>query len=136
MIPYGRQWIDEADIQAVVDTLRSDWLTQGPAVGKLEAAFVELCHVPHAVAMNSATSALHIACLAIGAAQPCAIGGGDEGVGHRPHHIARSSADGKAGDVQGRGRAVHRARVRHAAQLGERRFQLADCGALGQPVRL
>jgi UDP-4-amino-4,6-dideoxy-N-acetyl-beta-L-altrosamine transaminase len=67
MIPYGRQWIDDADIQAVIDTLRSDWLTQGPAVGKLEAAFTELCHVPHAVAVNSATSALHIACLAIGA---------------------------------------------------------------------
>jgi UDP-4-amino-4,6-dideoxy-N-acetyl-beta-L-altrosamine transaminase len=67
MIPYGRQWIDDADIQAVIDTLRSDWLTQGPAVGKLEAALAELCHVPHAVAMNSATSALHVACLAIGA---------------------------------------------------------------------
>ena len=67
MIPYGRQWIDEADIQAVTDTLRSDWLTQGPAVGKLEAAFAALCRVPHAVAVNSATSALHIACLAIGA---------------------------------------------------------------------
>lgn len=66
MIPYGRQWIDEADIQAVVETLRSDWLTQGPAVGKLEAALAELCRVPHAVAVNSATSALHIACLAIG----------------------------------------------------------------------
>ena len=67
MIPYGRQWIDDADIQAVVETLRSDWLTQGPAVGKLETAIAELCHVPHAVAVNSATSALHIACLAIGA---------------------------------------------------------------------
>lgn len=67
MIPYGRQWIDEADIKAVVDTLQSDWLTQGPAVGKLEAAFAQLCRVPHAVAVNSATSALHLACLAIGA---------------------------------------------------------------------
>jgi len=67
VIPYGRQSIDEADIQAVVETLRSDWLTQGPAVGKLEAALAELCHAPHAVAVNSATSALHLACLAIGA---------------------------------------------------------------------
>lgn len=66
MIPYGRQWIDDADIEAVVETLRSDWLTQGPAVGKLEAAVADLCRVPHAVAMNSATSALHVACLAIG----------------------------------------------------------------------
>ena len=47
MIPYGRQWIDDADIQAVIDTLRSDWLTQGPAVGKLEAALAELCRAPH-----------------------------------------------------------------------------------------
>ncbi|MGH6891865.1 MAG: UDP-4-amino-4,6-dideoxy-N-acetyl-beta-L-altrosamine transaminase, partial [Dongiaceae bacterium] len=67
MIPYGRQSIDDADIQAVIDTLRSDWLTQGPAVAKLEAAFTELCRVPHAVAVNSATSALHLACLAVGA---------------------------------------------------------------------
>jgi UDP-4-amino-4,6-dideoxy-N-acetyl-beta-L-altrosamine transaminase len=67
VIPYGRQWIDDADIQAVVETLRSDWLTQGPAVGNLEAALAGLCHAPHAVAVNSATSALHIACLAIGA---------------------------------------------------------------------
>jgi UDP-4-amino-4,6-dideoxy-N-acetyl-beta-L-altrosamine transaminase len=67
MIPYGRQWIDEADVEAVVAILRSDWLTQGPAVGRLEAAFTRLCNVPHAVAVNSATSALHIACLAIGA---------------------------------------------------------------------
>jgi UDP-4-amino-4,6-dideoxy-N-acetyl-beta-L-altrosamine transaminase len=67
MIPYGRQWIDETDIQAVIDTLRSDWLTQGPAVGKLERAFAALCRVPHTIAVNSATSALHIACLAIGA---------------------------------------------------------------------
>ncbi|HEV8388688.1 MAG TPA: UDP-4-amino-4,6-dideoxy-N-acetyl-beta-L-altrosamine transaminase [Dongiaceae bacterium] len=67
MIPYGRQSIDEADIQAVIETLRSDWLTQGPAVGKLEAALAGLCRAPHAVAVNSATSALHVACLAIGA---------------------------------------------------------------------
>ena len=52
MIRYGRQWIDDVDIQAVVDTLRSDWLTQGPAIGKLEAAFAELCRVPHAVAVE------------------------------------------------------------------------------------
>lgn len=66
MIPYGRQSIDESDIEAVVAALRSDWLTQGPAVEKLEAAFAELCRVPRAVAVNSATSALHVACLAIG----------------------------------------------------------------------
>lgn len=66
MIPYGRQDISEADIQAVVDVLRSDFLTQGPAVPAFEMAVAEHCGARHAVAVNSATSALHIACLALG----------------------------------------------------------------------
>jgi UDP-4-amino-4,6-dideoxy-N-acetyl-beta-L-altrosamine transaminase len=66
MIPYGRQDISEADIQAVVDVLRSDFLTQGPAVPVFEQAVAEYCGASHAVAANSATSALHIACLALG----------------------------------------------------------------------
>ncbi|MBE3023626.1 UDP-4-amino-4,6-dideoxy-N-acetyl-beta-L-altrosamine transaminase [Janthinobacterium sp. GW458P] len=66
MIPYGRQDISQADIQAVVDVLRSDFLTQGPAVPAFEQSVAEYCCVPHAVAVNSATSALHIACLALG----------------------------------------------------------------------
>lgn len=66
MIPYGRQDITPADIEAVVDVLRSDFLTQGPAVPAFERAVAELCGVRHAVAVNSATSALHIACLALG----------------------------------------------------------------------
>ena len=66
MIPYGRQDISEADIQAVVDVLRSDFLTQGPAVPAFEKAVAGYCGMQHAVAVNSATSALHIACLALG----------------------------------------------------------------------
>lgn len=66
MIPYGRQSISSEDIQAVVDTLQSDFLTQGPAVPAFEQAMASYCKVPHAVAVNSATSALHIACLALG----------------------------------------------------------------------
>lgn len=66
MIPYGRQDISEADIQSVVDVLRSDFLTQGPVVPAFEKAIAEYCGVQHAVAANSATSALHIACLALG----------------------------------------------------------------------
>jgi UDP-4-amino-4,6-dideoxy-N-acetyl-beta-L-altrosamine transaminase len=65
MIPYGRQSINDADIQAVVDTLQSDFLTQGPAVPAFEQALAAYCTVPYAVAVNSATSALHIACLAL-----------------------------------------------------------------------
>lgn len=66
IIPYGRQDISEADIQAVVDVLRSDFLTQGPAVPAFEKAVADYCGAQHAVAVNSATSALHIACLALG----------------------------------------------------------------------
>ena len=65
MIPYGRQDISEADIQAMVEVLRSDFLTQGPAVPAFEKAVAGYCHAQHAVAANSATSALHIACLAL-----------------------------------------------------------------------
>lgn len=66
MIPYGRQSISEEDIQEVVNTLRSDFLTQGPKVPAFEQAVAEYCGAEHAVAVNSATSALHIACLALG----------------------------------------------------------------------
>jgi UDP-4-amino-4,6-dideoxy-N-acetyl-beta-L-altrosamine transaminase len=66
MIPYGRQSISEADIQAVVDVLRSDYLTQGPVVPAFEEAVSRYCGAAHAIAVNSATSALHIACLALG----------------------------------------------------------------------
>lgn len=65
MIPYGRQQIDASDIAAVVDTLQSDFLTQGPKVPAFEQAVAGLCQARFAVAMNSATSALHLACLAL-----------------------------------------------------------------------
>ncbi len=65
-IPYGRQDISEDDIAAVVDVLRSDFLTQGPKVPEFEAAIAAATSAAHAVAVNSATSALHIACLALG----------------------------------------------------------------------
>lgn len=66
MIPYGRQDISDADIAAVVEVLRSDWLTQGPAIERFEAAVAAYCEVPYAVAVCNATAALHIACLAAG----------------------------------------------------------------------
>ena len=70
-IPYGRQDISQVDIDAVADVLRSDFLTQGPAVVKFEQAVATYCGVQHAVSANSATSALHLACLALG------LGSGD-----------------------------------------------------------
>lgn len=66
MIPYGRQDISQADIEAVVKVLRSDLLTQGPTVPSFEQAVAEYCGARYGVAVNSATSALHIACLALG----------------------------------------------------------------------
>ena len=66
MIPYGRQDISPADIDAVVAVLRSDFLTQGPAIERFEQAVANCCGTAQAVAVNSATSALHIACLALG----------------------------------------------------------------------
>ncbi|NSZ86814.1 UDP-4-amino-4,6-dideoxy-N-acetyl-beta-L-altrosamine transaminase [Agrobacterium tumefaciens] len=65
-IPYGRQDIQESDIDAVVEVLKSDFLTQGPTVPSFEGKIAQYCDVSHAIAVNSATSALHIACLALG----------------------------------------------------------------------
>lgn len=65
-IPYGRQNISQADIEAVVEVLRSDWLTQGPAIERFEQTIADYCSVNYAVAISSATAALHIACLASG----------------------------------------------------------------------
>lgn len=70
-IPYGRQDINQVDIDAVVSVLQSDYLTQGPAVPAFEQAVANYCGAQYAVAVNSATSGLHIACLALG------IGKGD-----------------------------------------------------------
>ncbi|MCB0056669.1 MAG: UDP-4-amino-4,6-dideoxy-N-acetyl-beta-L-altrosamine transaminase [Caldilineaceae bacterium] len=72
MLPYGRQSIDEDDIAAVVEVLRSDWLTTGPKVAEFETAFAQVTGVKEAVAVSNGTAALHAAMYAIG------IGPGDE----------------------------------------------------------
>lgn len=66
MIPYGHQSIDESDEAALLAVLRSEFLTQGPAVGRFEQALARDCQVPHAVAVSNGTTALHLACLALG----------------------------------------------------------------------
>jgi UDP-4-amino-4,6-dideoxy-N-acetyl-beta-L-altrosamine transaminase len=66
MIPYGRQNISQEDIDAVVEVLRSDFLTQGPVVPEFEKVVASYAGAKHAVAVSSATSALHISCLALG----------------------------------------------------------------------
>jgi dTDP-4-amino-4,6-dideoxygalactose transaminase len=73
-LPYGWQWLDEDDVEAVVCELRGDWLTQGPLVGSFEEALAEACGVRHAVAVSNGTAALHLACLAVG------VGPGDLGI--------------------------------------------------------
>jgi UDP-4-amino-4,6-dideoxy-N-acetyl-beta-L-altrosamine transaminase len=65
-IPYGRQDINADDIQSVIEVLQSDWLTQGSAVNRFEQAVADYCGVKYAIAVSSATAALHIACLAVG----------------------------------------------------------------------
>ena len=66
MIPYGKQDISKEDIEAVIEVLKSDFLTQGPKVPQFEESLISHSGAKHAFAVNSATSALHIACLALG----------------------------------------------------------------------
>jgi perosamine synthetase len=72
MIPYAQQWVDEEDVAAVADVLRSDWLTTGPAVERFEGAIAEFTGARYAVAVSSGTAALHACVAALG------IGPGDE----------------------------------------------------------
>ena len=66
MIPYGRQWIDDGDIEAVINVLKSDWITQGPKIEEFEKKLAEYCGAKYAVAFNSGTSALLSAYWAVG----------------------------------------------------------------------
>ncbi len=66
MISYGRQSISQSDIDAVVEILRGDWLTQGPTVARFEQAVADYCGASGAVAVSSGTAALHLACLSLG----------------------------------------------------------------------
>jgi dTDP-4-amino-4,6-dideoxygalactose transaminase len=66
MIPYSRQVIEDDDIAAVEAVLRSDWITQGPAIARFEAAVCEYSGAKYGCAVNSATAGLHLACLALG----------------------------------------------------------------------
>lgn len=73
-LPYASQWIDEADIRSVVEVLKSDFLTQGPAVERFETALAETVGAKHAVVVSSGTAALHLACLGLG------VGSGKMGI--------------------------------------------------------
>ena len=71
-IPYGRQWIDEKDIEAVTAVLKSDFLTTGPLIEQFEQKAADYAGAKYAVAVANGTAALHAACAAAG------IGSGDE----------------------------------------------------------
>ena len=66
MIPYGRQWLDDEDIQAVAEVMRSDFITTGPKADKFEQEVAEYTGANYAVAVSNGTAALHLACLAAG----------------------------------------------------------------------
>lgn len=74
LLPYGRQSLDDSDIQAVVEVLKSDWLTTGPKIGEFEERFAEFVGARHAVSYSSGTAALH------GAAFAAGLGPGDEAI--------------------------------------------------------
>ena len=74
MLPYGRQWLTDADVEAVVEVLRSDWITTGPKIAEFEEAVAGLAGARHAVAFSSGTAALH------GAAFAAGLGPGDEAI--------------------------------------------------------
>ncbi|PIV63376.1 MAG: UDP-4-amino-4,6-dideoxy-N-acetyl-beta-L-altrosamine transaminase, partial [bacterium (Candidatus Ratteibacteria) CG01_land_8_20_14_3_00_40_19] len=73
-IPYGHQWIDDGDIEAVIKVLKSDWITQGPKIKEFEEKIASYCGAKYAVAVSSGTAALHIASLS------CGIKKGDEAI--------------------------------------------------------
>ncbi|MCU0695115.1 MAG: UDP-4-amino-4,6-dideoxy-N-acetyl-beta-L-altrosamine transaminase [Myxococcaceae bacterium] len=93
MLPYGRQLIEDDDIDAVVKQLRSDWLTQGPAVAKFEEALCELTGARYAVAVSSGTAALHLAALAAG------VRAGDSGLTSDVTFVASANCIRYAGGV-------------------------------------
>src|SRR3546814_13385288 len=88
MMPDGRQSLDQADIDAVVAVLHSDWLTQGPTLERFEQAMALRCQADHAVAVCNATAALHIACVAAG------LGSGDR-LWTTPHTFLASAICGR-----------------------------------------
>jgi len=91
VLPYGRQWIDDDDVAAVVDALRGDWLTQGPTVARFEEAIAEVTGARYAVAVSSGTAALHLACLAAG------VRAGDAGITSDITFVASANAIRYAG---------------------------------------
>ena len=90
-LPYGRQSISDDDIEAVVAQLKSDWLTQGPAVAQFEGALTEITGAKYAVAVSSGTAALHLVCLALG------VESGDVGVTSDVTFVASANAIRYAG---------------------------------------
>lgn len=86
VIPYGRQSINDDDIQSVVDVLKTSWITQGPKVAEFEKAIANYCGAKYAVAVSNGTAGLHLACLAAG------LKAGDEAVTTPMTFVATANA--------------------------------------------
>lgn len=92
-IPYGKQWIDEEDIEEVITALQSDYLTTGPQVNAFEEAFAAACGARYAIAVTSGTAALHLACLAAG------VGPGSEAITTPITFVATANAPLYCGSI-------------------------------------
>lgn len=117
-LPYGRQWIDDEDVDAVVRALRSDFLTQGPEVARFEAKLCEITGAKYAVAVANGTAALHLACLAAG------VRAGDVGITATNTFVASANA------IRYAGGGVRFADVDPATGLVTRATLEAACGSL------
>lgn len=134
MLPYGKQWIDEDDIEAVVEVLKGDWITQGPAIGRFEQAVAEYVGARYAVAFCNGTAALH------GAAFAAGIGPGDEVITTPVTFLASSNCvlymGGKPvfADIDPRTYNIDPAQV--AARLTERTKAIIAVDFAGQPAEM
>lgn len=119
MIPYGHQWIEEDDVAAVTEVLRSDWLTTGPWVERFEGALAEAVGARYAVAVCNGTAALHLACLAAG------VGPGDVVVTSPITFVASANCALYCGampifvDIDPETRNLSPVRLRHAAGIAK-----------------
>lgn len=131
-LPYGRQCLDEEDIRAVVEALRSDWLTTGPRLAEFERSLAEATGARHAVAVSSGTAALHLAYAA------CGVGEGDEVVTTPNTFVATANAaawcgaDVRLADIDPLTRNIDPAAA--AAAVGERTRALVAVDFAGHPA--
>jgi len=133
-LPYGRQWIDEDDIAAVVNVLRGEWLTQGPTVEAFEADLAKSASARFAVAFSNGTTALHAACAALG------LGPGDEVITTPITFTASANCVRYVGatpmlvDIEAKTATIDPARIE--AAIGPKTRAIIPVHYAGQPARM